>query len=239
MYKLNCTVLGDDPRLVFEIKTAPTESVSALRKVIKDVMKPQFEHVAADGLTLWQVDLPVNKTIEQNLTSFTLDTKKCLLPVAEMLDNAQRKHVHVHIIIRPTPTVSSGPLHLKLNYILSGDNLRRVFEIKIAPTESVSALQKLIKDAQKPQFDCVAADAFELWQVKVNLNDLHLLDAIKDQGVELKPLTKLFEVFTDGVERGCVHVVVLHPTVGENPIVAQRIAYLRRDTRLQNYPTYI
>ncbi|KAG2054984.1 hypothetical protein BDR06DRAFT_1007203 [Suillus hirtellus] len=180
-------------------------------------MKPQFEHVAADGLTLWQVDLPVNKTIEQNL-----DSRK-----------------HVHIIIRPTPTVSSVPLHLKLNYILSGDNLRRVFEIKIAPTESVSALQKLIKDAQKPQFDRIAADDFELWQVKVNLNDLHLFDAIKDQGVELKPLTKLFEVFTDEVERGCIHVVVLHPTVGENPIVAQRIVYLKGDTRLQNYPIYI
>lgn len=135
--------------------------------------------------------------------------------------------------------MSSGPLHLKLNYILSGDNLRRVFEIKIASTESVSALQrKLIKDAQKPQFDCIAADAFELWQVKVNLNDLHLLDAIKDQGVELKPLTKLFEVFTDGVECGCIHVVVLHHTVGENPIVAQRIAYLKRDTRPQNHPTH-
>ncbi|KAG1853078.1 hypothetical protein F4604DRAFT_1933348 [Suillus subluteus] len=60
----------------------------------------------------------------------------------------------------------------KLNSIVLGDDPCRVFEIKIAPTESVGTLQKVIKDAKKPQFDRVAADGLEIWLVKINLNDL-------------------------------------------------------------------
>ncbi|KAG1831185.1 vacuole effluxer Atg22 like-domain-containing protein [Suillus subalutaceus] len=70
----------------------------------------------------------------------------------------------------------------KLNSIVLGNDPCRVFEIKIAPTESVSTLQKVIKDAKKPQFDRVAADGLEIWlsnaddliiwKVKINLNDL-------------------------------------------------------------------
>jgi hypothetical protein len=47
------------------------------------------------------------------------------------------------------------------------------------------------------------------------LNDPHLLNAIGDEGVELKPLTELSEVFTDGVERGCIHVIVRHPAIAQ------------------------
>ncbi|KAG2118025.1 uncharacterized protein F5147DRAFT_669511 [Suillus discolor] len=71
---------------------------------------------------------------------------------------------------------------------------------------------------KKPHFDHVDADDLELRQIKINLNDPHLLDAIGNQGVELKPLTELSEVFTHGVERGCIHVVVRHI----NPLVASQ-----------------
>lgn len=47
--------------------------------------------------------------------------------------------------------------------------------------------------------------------------------------MELKPLTELSEVFTNGVERGCIHVVIRHPAVARhiNPLVALRLAYLK------------
>ncbi|KAG2116712.1 uncharacterized protein F5147DRAFT_568276, partial [Suillus discolor] len=44
-----------------------------------------------------------------------------------------------------------------------------------------------------------------------------------DQGVELKPLTKLSEVFTDGLERGCVHVIIQHI-----PAVDRQLTYLKK-----------
>jgi len=52
---LNCFVLGGDPNRVFEIKIAPTESVSALKKAIKEEKKQTFRDVDADTLQLWKV----------------------------------------------------------------------------------------------------------------------------------------------------------------------------------------
>ncbi|KAG2058637.1 hypothetical protein BDR06DRAFT_1004338 [Suillus hirtellus] len=66
MYKLNCIVLGDDPSHTFEIKIEPTESVSALRMAIKDAKKPHFDHVAADDLALWTIDLPADEAPENH-----------------------------------------------------------------------------------------------------------------------------------------------------------------------------
>jgi hypothetical protein len=54
---------------------------------------------------------------------------------------------------------------LRLNCIVFGDNHRHVFEIKISPKESVSALQKSIKDVKKQRFGHVDADCLELWKV--------------------------------------------------------------------------
>jgi hypothetical protein len=48
-------VLGDDPSHIFEIKIAPTESVSALKELIKEKKSPQFDDVPADYLKLWKV----------------------------------------------------------------------------------------------------------------------------------------------------------------------------------------
>jgi hypothetical protein len=52
---INCIVFGDDPSRVFQVKIANDESVSALKKAIKDEKKPAFEDVAADTLKLWKV----------------------------------------------------------------------------------------------------------------------------------------------------------------------------------------
>ncbi|KAG1860902.1 hypothetical protein F4604DRAFT_1957637 [Suillus subluteus] len=103
MYKLNCIVLGDDPRRVFEIKIAPTASVSALQKVIKDAKKQRLRHVAADCLDLWQVDLPYNETIKHSLSTLKLDTEKSLSPVTKLQKVFSKipEDEHLHIVIQP------------------------------------------------------------------------------------------------------------------------------------------
>jgi len=55
LIKLNCFVLGDDSSRVFEIKIALTESVSALKELVKEKRRPLFDHVPADHLDLWNV----------------------------------------------------------------------------------------------------------------------------------------------------------------------------------------
>ncbi|KAG2038325.1 hypothetical protein BDR03DRAFT_981717 [Suillus americanus] len=54
MYKLNCIVLGNDPNCIFPVDIAQTQTVGDFRKVIKDALKPQFDHVPANGLELWK-----------------------------------------------------------------------------------------------------------------------------------------------------------------------------------------
>jgi hypothetical protein len=54
---------------------------------------------------------------------------------------------------------------LELNCLVLGDVSSRVFTVKIANTENVSALKKLIKVEKKPAFDHVPADTLDLWKV--------------------------------------------------------------------------
>ncbi|KAG1804344.1 hypothetical protein EV424DRAFT_1580656 [Suillus variegatus] len=107
--------------------------------------------------------------------------------------------------------------------------LSHVFEIEIALTESVSGLQKVIKDAKMQHFHHVNTDDLKLW--KINLDDLHLLHTIGGESMELKPSTKLSTMFTDGVDDRCVHVVVQRPPIARLfPIVEQCLAYLKKVT---------
>ncbi|KAG2086817.1 uncharacterized protein F5147DRAFT_781513 [Suillus discolor] len=120
----------------------------------------------------------------------------------------------------------SGLLHLKLNCIVLGDDPCHIFPVNVERTKTVGDLRNVIKDAKKPEFDHVAADRLELWKVKINLNDTNFCNAIIDEGVELHPLTKLSDVFVDGIERGCIHIVVRHPAVARHiPAVDRRITY--------------
>jgi hypothetical protein len=50
--QLNCWVLGDAPRHVFPVKIASLETVSYLKKAIKDEKKHIFNDADADSLDL-------------------------------------------------------------------------------------------------------------------------------------------------------------------------------------------
>ncbi|KAG1901794.1 uncharacterized protein F5891DRAFT_1187269 [Suillus fuscotomentosus] len=184
--KLNCIVLGNNPRHIFPVDIERTEIVGDLKEVIKDKKRPEFDHVATDRLELWKVDLPINEMIEHNLNNLTLDPTKSLSPVDEMVeifpDAPPRKYLH--IIIQCPPAVSSGPLHLKLNCIVFGDDPCHIFPVDVERMKTVGDLKNVIKVAKKPEFDHVAADRLELWKVKINLNNIQLRNAIMDGAVD-------------------------------------------------------
>ncbi|KAG2357039.1 hypothetical protein BDR07DRAFT_1363618 [Suillus spraguei] len=201
--------------------------------IIKDRTSPLFDHVPAQRLELWQVDMPINETTDRNLSSLTLDTRLALSHVAKMLkifDNAPQCE-HLHIVIQG-PTMSCGSLHLKLNCIVLGDNPCHIIVANIAQTRTVcdlrEAIKEAIKDKREPEFNHVAADCLELWQVKIFSDDPYLLDLIRDEGVKLHTFTKLSDVFADGVEHKYIHVVVRHPAARHIPAVDRRFAYLKQ-----------
>jgi hypothetical protein len=57
--ELNCWVRGDDWDHVFPIKIAQTESVGALKELIKEKKQHTFQHMDANTLKLWQVSVCV------------------------------------------------------------------------------------------------------------------------------------------------------------------------------------
>ncbi|KAG2052964.1 hypothetical protein BDR06DRAFT_1009092 [Suillus hirtellus] len=223
--KLNCIVLGDNPHRIFPVDIEWMEIVGDLKEVIKDKKRPEFDHVATDCLELWKVDLPINEMIEHNLNNLTLDPMKSLSPVDEMWSDL----------------VSSGPLCLKLNCIVFGDDPCHIFPVNVEWMKTVSDLKNVIKVAKKPEFDHVAADHLELWKVKINLNDIQLRNTIMDGGVELCPLTELSNVFADGIDHGSVdrRIVYLKKGVGTPSAGAKPSAFsMKQDQQeyLCNHP---
>jgi hypothetical protein len=54
-----------------------------------------------------------------------------------------------------------------LNCLVLGDDPSRIFTIKVASTENVSAFKNLIKERKQHAFDGVDADRLDLWDVSV------------------------------------------------------------------------
>ncbi|KAG2052547.1 hypothetical protein BDR06DRAFT_515111 [Suillus hirtellus] len=93
------------------VNIAETQTVDDLREVIiiKNARKPEFDHVAAGDIKLWQVDLPIDKTIEHNLSSLKLDTKKSLYKTPE--ENTAKRQCVDHDADSPE---IQNPYHLWL-----------------------------------------------------------------------------------------------------------------------------
>jgi hypothetical protein len=68
--ELNCLVLGDDPSHIFAIDIDGAKKVSFLKEVIKDKKKHAFQHVDADTLEVFKVNLPVGDDLDAELKRF-------------------------------------------------------------------------------------------------------------------------------------------------------------------------
>jgi hypothetical protein len=101
--RLNCWVLGDDTRQVFEVKIANTESISSLKDAIKDKNSESFHNIDARSLTLWKVSIPVNPQLRHTLSNLYLTDDTSLSSVDDLddvfSDEPHRKHLH--IVVKP------------------------------------------------------------------------------------------------------------------------------------------
>jgi hypothetical protein len=104
IFELNCWVLGDGVQNIFPVKVAKSESVGALKEVIKD-KKPAFGNIAADSLALWKVSIPVDHGLEQKLSDMELNDNESLSPVDRLSqvfsDSPEERHLH--IVVRSPP----------------------------------------------------------------------------------------------------------------------------------------
>jgi hypothetical protein len=103
--KLNCFVHDDDPRHVFPIKIARTESVGTLKGSIKDDNPESFHDVDARSLVLWKVTIPVNDSFKENVRKVELRDEDALSPVDRLskVFLGQPEDGDLHIIVRSPP----------------------------------------------------------------------------------------------------------------------------------------
>ena len=114
----------------------------------------------------------------------------------------------------PLPALDPTQL-LSLNCFVLGDDLKKVFTVKIDKTENVSILKKLIKEEKASRLEHVDASDLDLWNVSIPMDSDagERLENI-DNFEPLKPLLSLLEVFPH-VKGNHLHVLVRSPIDSE------------------------
>jgi hypothetical protein len=118
--KLICHVKGEPYKHTFEVKIGKEESVAALKKAIKEEKSPDFDHIPADSLVLWNASIPYNPSLTDNVDTLHLDDDglpqvsdeliQSLLPVRKLSNIFSRPPIeeHVHIMVKPPPARSTA-----------------------------------------------------------------------------------------------------------------------------------
>jgi len=88
---LNCLILDDDSSHIFSVKILQTDTVSNLKKVIKEENKHEFDGVDAKHLKLWKVDIDPEKKEKLDLP----DDAKELKPLTVGPEDG-----HLHILVQ-------------------------------------------------------------------------------------------------------------------------------------------
>lgn len=122
----------------------------------------------------------------------------------------------------PQPQPQPLPL-LELNCLVRDDDPGRIFQVKIAPTETVSALREVIKEKKRPSFDAIPADNLDLWKVSIAADsisaELPRRSFVKDEAMD--PLDPLSVIFPDVPTSRHLHVVIQRPQLGDSLPVPQ------------------
>ena len=98
---------------------------------------------------------------------------------------------------------------------MRGDDFSNVFIVKI---DEDADPRKAIKEEKRPKFDDIPADTLSLWKVSVHYNpnfekDVEALGLVN--GDSLQPLGILSDIFSSGLEKNHVHIIVNQPHSGE------------------------
>ena len=235
---LNCFVLGDDPDRTITVKIPKTDNVSILKDLIKEKMAPQFDHIVASDLDLWQVSFPIDD-LEEDLGNIDLARQPKLSPPSKKLATFFN-HVAddcLHVIVKAPGTSRQFPLEsnliplkviktavaldstpfLSLNCFVLGDDPDRTFTVKIPKTDNVSILKDLIKEKRAPQFDHIVASYLDLWQVSFPIDDLPSKNP-PSVGPKLRSEKLLSDAFPSELDINHIHIVVRPPDQGEYDI---------------------
>ena len=119
LLRLICYVKGEPFKRVFEVKIGNDETVASLKKAIKVERAQTFSNVDAASVVLWNVSIPYNPTLTDNVDALRLDDDRLpqvsdqyiqsLSPLRKLSNIFSMPPIeeHVHIIINPPPARST------------------------------------------------------------------------------------------------------------------------------------
>ncbi|KAI6023017.1 hypothetical protein BKA83DRAFT_3629476 [Pisolithus microcarpus] len=96
---LNCLVLGDTPDHIFPVELANSETVGALREVIKSKKQHALHGVDADQLSLYRTSLPNNGELEDKLGSLAFDEPLLSTSILASIFTDLPLEGHLHIVV--------------------------------------------------------------------------------------------------------------------------------------------
>ena len=93
-------MFGEDSTRIFSVEIYGDKNVAGLKKAIKEEKKPEFDHVAADSLDIWNVSIPTDgpASINEQVENLKVLKTKSLLPVKPLSDifrNVVDEYLHV------------------------------------------------------------------------------------------------------------------------------------------------
>jgi hypothetical protein len=87
------------------VEIASNKPVYALKNAIKDARKVAFQHIDSHDLNLWEVSIPINDSLGDNVKKIKLGDKKPLSPADTLFEvfSVRPKRRHLHIIVQSPP----------------------------------------------------------------------------------------------------------------------------------------
>ena len=109
-----CLVQGHSAERAFPVHISKSSLVGDLKKEIKKEKAPEFDHIAADSLELWKVDIPSHDAaaiqqliLEENEAR---GVHNSTIEIEEYFPAPARRHIH--IMVKPPTCKCHFPLPL-------------------------------------------------------------------------------------------------------------------------------
>ncbi|KAI6118315.1 hypothetical protein F5141DRAFT_999894, partial [Pisolithus sp. B1] len=189
---------GDDLKHMFTVKIALSESVSTLKKVIKDENQHTFSRVDV-------IELELYHTSEKAAGWSDNDNDDGL---TQALYDGGHSPLFLQSSSAPQATIS-------LNCLILGNSQDHIFPVEISSLKTVGALREVIKDKKQHTFRHVEADKLSLYCTSLPDNS-KLEDMLQSFHFNepLQAMLILAKIFTELPLEEHLHIVVQPPHEG-------------------------
>ncbi|KAF9343793.1 hypothetical protein BGX26_005195 [Mortierella sp. AD094] len=147
---LFCLVNGESTSNAFSVKVSSADTVDDLKNLIKTKKTPEFDDIAADKITLWDVSIPViDDSDDSAITLDSFNVKKKLLPTTrlrKLFPEGSEDDV-INIIVQRPPRAKDLDSEITFKLIIKGEKSKTLYWETIVNTATLDDLRDRIHGA--------------------------------------------------------------------------------------------